>query len=469
MKSILNKIQYIVLSIAVAVTVTTVYHYFPSTLVQKIKHDGELVVVTRNSPTTYYIGNDGPTGFEYELVKQFADYLGVHLRVVVKNEFYKILPEVVSGNAHIGAAGITRSKQRETYVDFSTNYHEIFAQVAYRGGKQKPKSIEDLASKRIAIVKGTSHAQMLADHKAYSPNLDWEEHPDTSSEELLNQVSEGSIDHTIVDSDELAINRRYFPILRVGFNLGPKQNLAWAFQKSEDESLKNAANNFLSKLETDGTLALLKEKYFGHVENITPADSHTFLKHVKKRLPKYENLFKLAAVEYNIDWRFIAAVSYQESLWKSNAVSPTGVRGLMMLTNDTANQLKINDRSDPVNSVLGGTQYFMEMQNKIPARITEPDRTWLALAAYNVGFGHLEDARILTQSAGDNPDLWLDVKKYLPLLSQEKWYNKTKFGYARGQEPVNYVQNIRNYLDLLVWLENKGKFSQLLAQNLQYH
>ena len=166
-----------------------------------------------------------------------------------------------------------------------------------------------------------------------------------------------------------------------------------------------------------------------------------------------------------MDWRFLAAVSYQESLWNSKAVSPTGVKGLMMLTNNTALQLKIKNRRDPVKSVHGGTKYYLSMHKKIPARIGEPDRTWFALAAYNVGFGHLEDARILAQRAGLNPDLWSDVKKYLPLLSKKKWYEQTKHGYARGREPVTYVQNIRNYYDVLVWLDHKGEINSLVAQN----
>ncbi|MEJ2116312.1 MAG: transglycosylase SLT domain-containing protein, partial [Gammaproteobacteria bacterium] len=145
--------------------------------------------------------------------------------------------------------------------------------------------------------------------------------------------------------------------------------------------------------------------------------------------------------------------------------SPTGVKGLMMLTRKTAYDLKINNRRDPFTSVKGGTKYFLAMLEKIPARISEPDRTWMALAAYNVGFGHLEDARILTQSAGEDPDLCMNVKRYLPLLSNKKWYKKTRHGYARGKEPVVYVQNIRNYFDLLVWLENKGKLYNLVAQN----
>lgn len=465
MKSTIHKIEIFALALIVIAIFAIAHHHYSSSLLQKIKREGELIVITRNSATTYYIGNDGPTGFEFELAQQFSDYLGVKLALIVQNEFHQILPTIVNGKAHIGAAGITHTKQREAYIDFGPDYHQIVSQVAYQGGQKKPKTIEDLQGKRVAIMKGSTHAQMLLDHKEFFPALDWDEYPDLSSEELMHLVSDGLIDYTIANSNELALNRRYFPILRVGFNLGPDQSLAWAFQKSEDISLQIAAKKFFAQIKNDGTLTRLKEKYFGHIDDISPADSHTFIKHVKERLPKYENIFKEAAQEYNMDWRFLAAVSYQESLWNTNAISPTGVKGLMMLTRKTAKQLNIENRVDPLTSVLGGTEYYLTMREKIPTRISDPDRTWLALAAYNIGFGHLEDARVLTQSAGDNPDLWLDVRKYLPLLSKKKWYEKTRFGYARGKEPVVYVQNIRNYFDLLVWLEDKGELYELYAQN----
>ena len=436
-----------------------------SSLLYKIKQDNKLNVITRNSPTTYYIGPNGPTGFEYELAKQFADYLGVELNIVVNNEFHQILPSIVNAEAHIGAAGITHTKNREAFVDFGPEYTKVVSQVAYRSGQDKPKTVVDLQGKMVAVVKGSSHAQMLLDHKEFFPELDWKEYPDLSSEELMLLTSDKLIDYTIADSNELAVTRRYFPNLRVAFDLGPEQPLAWAMKKSDDASLQNAVGKFFTKIENDGTLTHLREKYFGHVNDITPIDSHTFLKHVHERLPKYENLFKEAAFEFDQDWRFLAAVSYQESLWNSDAVSPTGVKGLMMLTRDTAKQLNIDNRVDPHKSVHGGTEYFLRMHEKIPARIGEPDRTWMALASYNVGFGHLEDARIITQNAGDNPDLWMDVRKYLPLLSNKKWYEKTRHGYARGKEPVVYVQNIRNYFDLLVWLENKGELHDMVAQN----
>ncbi len=463
-KSTLHKIEIFVLALVVIAIFGVTYHYYSPSLLQQIKNNDELVVITRNSPSTYYVGNGGPTGFEYELAQLFADYLDVKLALIVQSEFHQILPAIVDGKAHIGAAGITHTRQREAYVDFGPDYLQINTQVTYQGGKKKPRSIEDLNEKRVAVIKGSTHAQILQDHKEFFPYLKWDEYSDLDSEELMQLVSEGLIDYTIADSNELALNRRYFPNLRVGFDIGREQSLAWAFLKTDDTSLQDSANKFFAQITNDGTLTQLKEKYFGHINDITPSDSHTFIKHVKERLPKYENIFKEAALEYGIDWRFLAAISYQESLWNSKAVSPTGVRGLMMLTRNTAKQLQIKNRIDPSKSVFGGTEYYLTIRDKIPSRIEDPDRTWLALAAYNVGFGHLEDARILTQQAGDDPDLWSDVRKYLPLLSKKKWYKKTRYGYARGNEPVEYVQNIRNYFDLLVWLENKGELHEMLAQ-----
>jgi len=124
----------------------------------------------------------------------------------------------------------------------------------------------------------------------------------------------------------------------------------------------------------------------------------------------------------------------------------------MMLTRSTAKQLGFENRIKPENSIRGGALYFKQRLKRIPVSVPDPDRTWMALAAYNIGYGHLNDARILTKNQGDNPNKWLDVKKHLPLLSQKKWYQKTKYGYARGHEPVLYVEKVRNYYDLLTWL-----------------
>jgi membrane-bound lytic murein transglycosylase F len=170
---------------------------------------------------------------------------------------------------------------------------------------------------------------------------------------------------------------------------------------------------------------------------------------VQTRLPRYLDWFKEAADKYQLDWRLLAAMGYQESKWDPGAVSFTGVRGLMQLTEDTAAMMRAGNRLDPRASIFGGAKYLSRLLDTVPSRIEEPDRTWFAVAAYNVGFGHVEDARILTQQQGRNPDRWEDVRETLPLLSQERWYTRTRRGYARGWEPVRYVDNVKAYLNIL--------------------
>ena len=153
-------------------------------------------------------------------------------------------------------------------------------------------------------------------------------------------------------------------------------------------------------------------------------------------------------------------------MWDPGAISPTGVKGLMMLTNDTARQMGISDRTDPAQSILAGADYLRHTHDRIPARIPEPSRTWMALAAYNVGFGHLEDARVLTQSQGGNPDNWQDVKQRLPMLANPAYAGQLRYGNARGGQAVIYVRHIRRYYDLLVWAENsRRRDDTLIALN----
>ena len=146
-------------------------------------------------------------------------------------------------------------------------------------------------------------------------------------------------------------------------------------------------------------------------------------------------------------------MSYQESHWNPRARSFTGVRGMMMLTLRTAKELGVKNRLDPKQSIFGGAKYLAKLRKRMPDNIAEPDRTWMALAAYNVGYGHLTDARKLTKLDGGDSTRWMDVKDYLPRLSQKRYYKQTRHGYARGNEPVSYVQNIRRYFDVLVWNE----------------
>ena len=435
----------------------------PPTELEQVKAHNELIVITRNSPTTYFEGPDGPTGLEYDLAKRFAEYLGVELRMVVPANFSDILPLTALGNANLAAAGLTITDKRKEKVRFGPVYQEITPQLVYRSGSTRPKTLADLDG-ILEVVAGSSHEEQLEKLQEDYPALAWQTNAELESDELLALVWQQLIEYTIADSNEVAVNRRFYPELKPAFDISPPKPLAWAFPRSKDDSLFNAAKAFFKTIRKDGRLERLIDRYYGHIGEFDYVGTRRYQAHIEQRLPQYRDLFIKAASEVGMDWRLLAAIGYQESHWNSNAVSPTGVRGIMMLTKAAAKDLGIKDRNDPAQSIRGGARYFANMLQRMPERIPEPDRTWLALAAYNVGLGHLEDARILTQKNEGNFDRWVDVKENLPLLSKKKWFQQTRHGYARGQEPVRYVDNIRTYYDILVWLTGKDSEDKQVVQ-----
>lgn len=420
------------------------------TLLNRVQTNGELVVVTRISPSTYFESQNGPLGLEYDLARLFAQELGVELRLVAADDLGQIFNLLATRNADLAAAGITVTAEREQRFRFTEPYMSVQQQLVYRTGKSRPRQLDDLGTGKLQVVAHSSHAEFLREAAASTPQLRWEETSELSSDDLLYQVWSEQLDYTIADSNELVLSQRFYPELRAAFDLTEPQGLAWAFPRDEDDSLYRAAESFFDRIRNDGTLTHLLEKYYGHLNTFDYVGTRTYMRHITERLPKYRELFEKAAQETGLDWRLLAAIGYQESHWNPRAVSPTGVRGIMMLTLNTARSLGVSNRLDPEESIVGGARYLALTKQRIPDRIPEPTRTWLALAAYNVGIGHLEDARIITENQGRNADSWTDVKEHLPLLAEKKWYRKTRYGYARGWEPVRYVENIRTYYELLV-------------------
>lgn len=425
----------------------------PSVL-SRIQAQGELLVATRNSPTTYYEGPEGPAGLEYDLISRFAESIGVTPRFVFPQPFEDVLEAVRDGRVHMAAAGLTVTPKRLQTLRFSLPYQHITQELVYRRGSTRPRSMDHLDG-TLEVLAGSSHEERLEEIRAKQyPDLQWHASRDYETEELLYLVEEQAIEYTVSDSNELSLNRRYYPHITPAFALTEPQPLGWAFALGADDSLANAADAFIHRIKKDGTLAKLLDRHYGRIGRLNFVDRRTFWRHVAQRLPKFRVAFEDAAAANGQDWRLLAAMGYQESHWDARARSPTGVRGIMMLTLDTAARVSIDDRLDPAQSIFGGAQYLRLLEESIPNRITEPDRTWMALAGYNVGFGHLEDARILTERQGGNPDKWADVKQRLPLLSRKQFYSQLKHGYARGREPVIYVDNIRSYYDLLIWYSN---------------
>lgn len=422
-------------------------------LLEQILTSGELRVATRNGPGTFYHGPDEPRGLEYDLARGYAAWLGVELSIYEVDSFPEILADVRFGKAHLGAAGLSATEARRQTVDFGPAYLSVQPLVIHRRGTGKPEGLADLLGGRIEILSGSSDVGALTAARAELPTLAWEEVPGIGVVELVRRVASRQSDFTIVDSNLFELLRHSVPGVEAAFGLGGETPVAWALRKGPDSSLRDSVTEYFAELEATDELARIIERYYFHVEDdFDYVGTRAFVRRFESRLPEYKSFFRKAARETGVDWRLLAAMAYQESHWNPEAVSPTGVRGMMMLTLETARMMGVEDRTDAFESIAGGASYFVRVTGKIPSRIAEPDRTWLALAAYNVGFGHLEDARVITEIQGGNPDSWEQVRERLPLLADADWYQRVPRGYARGWEPVRYVDNVRRYYEILQWM-----------------
>ena len=423
----------------------------PPTALEQILRNGELRVVTRHSPTTFYTYGKEARGIEYELARGFADRLGVELRIEVADQLQQIVADVAHGKAHIGAANLTVTAPRNAIVDFGPGYQQVQQELLYRHAAPRPREIADLTGGNLVVLAGSSHVGLLEQIRAEHPELQWVEDSQASIEELVRKVAQGEIDYTVVDSTAFQLLRNAYPDVRTAFSIGPSSEMAWALPQGAPKLHEQVAGYF-AEIAATGELQDVLDRYYGSAGDFDYVESRAFARHFHARLGRYRPYFEEAELETGVSWRLLAAMAYQESHWNPGAVSPTGVRGLMMLTKHTAELVGVDNRNDPRESILGGARYLTRVQQKIPERIANPDSLWLAVAAYNLGFGHLEDARVVTEIQGGDPDNWEDVRRRLPLLEDESWYKRVKRGYAPGAQAVAYVDAIQRNYELLKWM-----------------
>ena len=429
----------------------------PPPLLDRVLEMGQLRVVTRDSPTAYTIGPDGPSGPEFDLVQAFADELGVALVIDPVASISEMLPKLLTGEAHMAAAGLSITDSRREYLNFGHPYESVDVHLIYKLGTGKPRSLNDVLGRSIEVMAGSSHVDLLLSIRDSYPSLRWTENADIEVAELMTKVVMGEVDFTIADSPDFNIQRHFYPDLRIALDLDIGDPIAWGFPKGVGDTLLARADDFLIRADRAGMLAQVHDRYYGYTKKFDYVGTRNFIRHFENRLPRYRQWFEDAGEEWGVDWRLLAAIGYQESHWRSQAVSPTGVRGIMMLTLDTAEYLGLDNRLDPQSSIFGGARFYARQTERIANTVAEPDRTWMALAAYNVGFNHIKDARTIVEWDGGDPNTWVDISEALPLLSQRKWYSRVPYGYARGWEPVLYVNNIRAYYNILKWLtENEN-------------
>lgn len=411
--------------------------------------------MTLNLPTCYYLGAQGPEGLEYDLASRFAARLGVRLKIYAVPSEAAIRSELAAGHADIAAAQLTASPAWWRVGKAAAPYAKIPQLVVYRRDGTQPRDTLQLETATLAVRAGSAQEQLLARMKAIlAPRLKWIETA-PSAADPLEDVDSGQARYAIVDARSYSYAHHLYPDIKVGFTLPEKRPVQWIVRRRESD-LVQAVNRFFEIEETSGELGRLMQKESGDATSFHYEELHLFQVSLTQRLPHYRAWFQQAAARYGLDWRLLAAIGFQESRWDPQASSPNGAMGVMMLTANTAQAMGTRDRADARQSIFAGAHYFAQVRGMVPTHIPEPDRTWFTVAAYNVGFGHVEDARIIAQTLGKNPDSWADVSKELPKLAAPRWFMRAKCGYAQGWQPVQYVEHVRQFMQLLEWQPEDG-------------
>ncbi len=414
---------------------------------------GVLRVITLNSPTTYYEGREGETGFEYDLTRAYADHLGLALQIETAGTIEDVLQAVLDDRADIAAAGLTITAQRKEHLRFAPPYLQVETRLVCSRKGPAPKTQEALTDVDLRIAPGSAYVEVLRDLQMSLPDLHFEISEGVSVETLLARIGRGEKFCTLADNHVFDLNRRYFPELTSPMKLGEAQPLAWALGGGKNWraiSLERDVSAWFARQDTPARLATLNERYYqvsdGHFDYV---DIARFRRAIGRRLPQFQSMFERAGKRYDLPWPLLAAISWRESHWRANARSHTGVRGMMMLTRISAREAGVTNRLDAAQSIAGGARYYARLKRRLPDSIIAEDRDWFALSAYNMGYAHMLDARALAAQRGLNPDRWRDVRSVLANMEDPAVYKDLPRGYAHGIQAQDYVASVRNFYDII--------------------
>ncbi len=423
----------------------------------------DFTILTRVGSTAHPVGETaGASGFDHDLAKRLMQELGASFRIEVAASDTDLLQRLANGEADMAAAW--QSPSDHTDIRSSLPYARSHSVLVTHEASLPITGTDQLAGKTVHAVAGSRQEALLLGLKDSVSGLVVSPTQKQSELDLMESVATRRIEAALISSAEFDIGENYYPELQSSLAIGEEHPIVWLFGPKVDPELVAKANAFIDRLQNDGEMDRLKDRYFGHVARLTTLDSVRFVEDIRTVLPRYRPVFETAQAETGIDWRLLAALAYQESQWNPLATSPTGVRGMMMLTEDTADERGVSNRLDATQSIRAGAEYLGHLRNALPPEVKEPDRMWFALAAYNLGMGHLKAARHIARTLKANADSWYEMKKVLPLLAKEQYYKRLKSGRGRGGEAVIMVENIRMFVDILKRHEHSTRALASTAQ-----
>ncbi len=408
--------------------------------------NGRLLVSTRPN----LLGNPEPDsiwpGVEYQLLRRFAEQQKWQLQFTTPEHFRGIFDDVEQEQAHLAAANLSMTVARlERFLFTRPIGHSTVVVLAHARQPDLPgwQAMEG----DVDVLAGSIFEDLLRNHGVhYNRRLHG------TVLDLLDALEDGQIRHTLLDRNVWLLFRPFFPNVRVVLETEERLPIGWALPVTANGlALKRRLDAWLTVQEDQGHLARMWREDLLPAEDYDPAGTFYFRRLSRERLPRYRHLFEATAALTGLDWQLLAAMAYQESHWNPLARSSTGVRGLMMLTRKTARELGVANRLDSEESVLGAARYLIKLRDKLPERIADDHRLWFALAAYNIGFRHLENARRLAQTRGADPDNWFEVRPWLARLNERELVRSIGAWPADGRQAARYVSHIQLYYRFLVW------------------
>ena len=413
---------------------------------------GELVIGIREAPGFYQRENDVEVGYEYDLVTAFAERHGLNPRFVVASGPQELDDWLKSHRIHLAAALPlpATASSATSKLAYSVPIRQVGQLVVGLVDDFEPENLAELAGHPIKVLAGSEIATTL--RSLPQPPVVIE----VAGSDEFGLLSSITLEYGMlaaVHDIHFDLALRVEPDLQLLLQLPGKVAMGWAFAGVEADDLKAKADAFIAESTADRTLARIHDRHFGHIKRINRAGAAQFIEDMQRKLPEYRREFQIAEELTGLDWRLIAALAYQESKWDPLATSYTNVRGMMMLTEDTADHLGVKNRLDARDSIRAGSRYLLELISQIPETTPYPDRIWLALSAYNMGMGHFRGALAVAKTMKRDSDDWYEMKQVLPQLARPEVYARLKSGKARGGEAVIMVENIRTYFDILSRLE----------------